>query len=239
MSLKAVLLVWYRETTANQNTTLLTLRSRVTSFVIKKMFITFDGGDGCGKSTQIKQLAEWLGSQGIETVLCRDPGSTPLGNAVREILLRSKDLEICTTAEMLLFMTARAQLVEEVIRPALEAKKTVLSDRYLLSNFAYQSFGGGLSLDLMQSVAQAATGGLLPDLGFVLDLPYETALERIGSRGTPDRMEGKGEEYHKRVRQGFLKLAALDPGRYLLLDASENIETVHQQVRNVVLQRLL
>ena len=203
------------------------------------MFITFDGGDGGGKSTQIRLLAEWLQDRGVETVLCRDPGSTPLGDVVRDILLRRKDLAICTMAEMLLFMTARAQLVEEVIRPALEAEKTVLSDRYLLSNFAYQSFGGGLSLDAMQSVGQVATEGLLPDVGFILDLPYETALERLGARGTPDRMEGKGEEYHKRVRQGFLELAALDPERYFLLDASKSIEAVHLQIRNIVLQRLL
>ena len=203
------------------------------------MFITFDGGDGCGKSTQVKLLALWLEDRGIEVVLCRDPGSTPLGNVVRDILLRRQDLAICTTAEMLLFMTARAQLVEEVIRPALETKKMVLSDRYLLSNFAYQSFGGGVSLDAMQSVGQVATEGLLPDWGFVLDLPYEIALERLGDRGTPDRMEGKGEEYHKRVRQGFLELAARDPKRYILLDASENIEAVHQQVRHLMLQRIL
>ena len=203
------------------------------------MFITFDGGDGCGKSTQIKLLGAWLADRGVETVLCRDPGSTPLGDAVRGILLQRKDLDICTTAEMLLFMTARAQLVEEVIRPALDAGKMVLGDRFLLSNFAYQSFGGGLPLDAMRSVGRIATGGLLPDMGFVLDLPYETGLARVGSRGTPDRMENKGEEYHKRVRQGFLDLASLDPDRYLILDASESIETICQQVRNVVLQRVL
>lgn len=200
------------------------------------MFITFDGGDGCGKSTQIKLLADRLAGRAVETVLCRDPGSTPLGDVVREILLRRKDLEICTTAEMLLFMTARAQMVEEVIRPAIQAGKTVLSDRYLLSNFVYQSFAGGLPLDAMRSVAQVATGGLLPDLGFVLDLPYETAQERIGSRGTPDRMEGKGEEYHRRVRQGFLELASLDPERYIILDASGSVEAVHRQICKVVLR---
>ena len=203
------------------------------------MFITFDGGDGCGKSTQIKRLAAWLEERGVATVLCRDPGSTLFGDVVREILLRRKDLAIGTVAEMLLFMAARAQLVEEVIRPALEAGKTVLSDRYLLSNFAYQSFGGGVPLDAMQSVGQVATGGLLPDLGFVLDLPYEIALERIGARGTPDRMEGKGAQYHQRVRQGFLDLVALDPDRYFLLDASESVEVVHQQICKVVLQHLL
>jgi len=203
------------------------------------VFITFDGGDGSGKSTQIKRLAAWFEGRGVEIVLCRDPGSTPLGDVVREILLRRKDLAISTAAEMLLFMTARAQLVEEVIRPALEGGKTVLSDRYLLSNFAYQSFGGGVPLDAMQSVGLVATGGLLPDLGFVLDLPYEIALERIGARGTPDRMEGKGAQYHQRVRQGFLDLATLDPERYILLDASESIEAVHQQICRLVLQRLL
>jgi len=203
------------------------------------MFVTFDGGDGCGKSTQIKLLADWLTERGTDVVLCRDPGSTPLGEVVRKILLHRANLEICTTAEMLLFMTARAQMVEKVIRPALVAGKTVLSDRYLLSNLAYQSYGGGLSLDAMQAVGQVATGGQLPDLGFVLDSPYETALERIGLRGTPDRMEGKGEEYHRRVRQGFLELVALDPARYLLLDASQSIDAIHLQVRNAVLRRCL
>ncbi len=201
------------------------------------MFLTFDGGDGCGKSTQLKLLADWLTDRGVEPVLCRDPGSTPLGDALREILLQRKDLRIDTTAEMLLFMAARAQLVEEIIRPALEAEQTILSDRFLLSNLVYQCYGGGASLESAQMVGQIATGGVLPDLGIVLDVPYEVALERLGARGCPDRMESKGEEYHQRVRQGFLDLAATDPDRYVVVDASESVETVHLQIRNEVLRR--
>ena len=203
------------------------------------MFITFDGGDGCGKSTQIKLLADWLAERGVETVLCRDPGSTPLGDAVRQILLERKDLEISATAEMLLFMTARAQLVEEIILPGLKAGKMVLSDRFLLSNCVYQGYGGGVPLESLQAVGQIATGGLLPDLGFVLDLPYEIALERLGNRGTPDRMEGKGEEYHKRVRTGFLELAAADPERYCIIDATESVESVQLEIRKMFNLRTL
>lgn len=202
------------------------------------MLITFEGGDGCGKSTQIQLFCGWLRERGVETVQCRDPGSTPLGDAIREILLGRKDLRIGSTSEMLLFMSARAQLVEEIIAPALESGKVVLSDRFLLSNFVYQSCAGGLPLESLRAVGEIATAGTLPDLGFVLDLPYEIALQRMGSRGNPDRMESKGEEYHRRVREGFLELAAEDSQRYVVINAEGPIANVQQSLREIFLNRI-
>ncbi|GHT16893.1 hypothetical protein FACS1894189_1740 [Planctomycetales bacterium] len=210
------------------------------------MFLTLDGGDGCGKSTQIQLLGDWLKSLGRSLVLCRDPGSTPLGNAVRNILLQSKTyesetlpLKIADVTEMLLFMAARAQLVEEVIRPALEAGLDAVSDRFLLSNIVYQGYAGGVPLASLEAVGQIATGGLLPDLGIVLDIPYETAVKRIGNRAAPDRMEQKGEEYHRRVRDGFLQHAATDPDRYVIVDAATSPDVVAASIREIVQRRFL
>ena len=183
------------------------------------MFITLDGGDGCGKSTQIRCLAEKLQSQGYEVVCCRDPGSTPLGDAVRGILLNRQELHIADITEVLLFTAARSQLVREVIRPALETGKIILSDRFLISTFVYQCYAGGVSTNILESISAEAVGKTLPDLGIVLDIPYEIAVQRVGHRAVPDRMECKGEEYHRRVREGFLKYAAAEPDRYVIIDA--------------------
>jgi dTMP kinase len=177
------------------------------------MFITLDGGDGCGKSTQIRLLAEKLQSQGHKIVCCRDPGSTPLGDAVRNILLNRQELHIADITEMFLFSAARSQLVREVIRPALETNKIVLSDRFLISTFVYQCYAGGVPAEILKSICTIAVGGTMPDLGVVLDIPYEIAAQRIGHRSAPDRMESKGEEYHRRVREGFLQYAAAEPKR--------------------------
>ena len=198
------------------------------------MFLAFDGGDGCGKSTQLKRLGDRLAALGRRVVLCRDPGSTKLGDAVREILLHGRELSILDRTEMLLFMAARAQMVEEVIRPALADGADVLSDQFLLSNIVYQSYAGGVPLYELETVGQIAVGGLRPDLSIVLDVPYEIAVQRIGRRAAPDRMELKGEEYHQRVRQGFLTHAATDPSRYVVVDASGTPEEVEKAVLAVV-----
>ena len=197
------------------------------------MFLTFDGGDGCGKSTQLQRLGDRLTALGRRVVLCRDPGSTDLGNAVREILLHGRKLNILDRTEMLLFMAARAQMVEEVIRPALADGADVLSDRFLLSNIVYQSYAGGVPLHELETVGEIAVGGLRPDLSIVLDVPYEIAVQRIGRRAAADRMELKGEEYHKRVRQGFLTHAATDPNRYVVVDASGTPDEVENAVRTI------
>jgi len=202
------------------------------------MFITLDGGDGCGKSTQIGLLAEKLRSHGYEVVCCRDPGSTPLGDAVRNLLLNRQELPIADITEVFLFTAARSQLVREVIRPALAAGKIVLSDRFLISTFVYQCYAGGVPTDILETISAQAIGETMPDLGIVLDIPYETAIRRIGNRAAPDRMERKGEEYHRRVRAGFLKYAA-ESDRYTVIDATSSPHEVADAVWNIVSETLL
>lgn len=149
------------------------------------MFISIDGCDGCGKTTQIARLAQWLRQQGHEVITCRDPGTTPLGEAVRELLLHRHDLRIDPRAEMLLYMAARAQLVDEVIRPALAAGKTVLADRYLLANVVYQGYGGGLDVAELWEVGRVAVADLMPELTIVLDVPPAIAAARLARGRSP------------------------------------------------------
>jgi dTMP kinase len=197
------------------------------------MFLSIDGGDGTGKSTQLRLLAEWFSQQGREVVTCRDPGSTPLGEAVRNILLDRHDLHIDRRSEMLLYMAARAQMVEEVIRPALEQGKTVLCDRYLLANVVYQGYGGGLDVATLWEVGRVATAGLMPELTIVLDVPPEVAAARMDR--PLDRMELQGDAFHARVRQGFLTEAAQNPGKIVVVDASQSVDEVQTIIRNLVI----
>ena len=199
------------------------------TLALAPMFFSIDGGDGTGKSTQIDLFCQWLRQQGHPVVACRDPGSTPLGEAVRDLLLHRHDLAIERQSEMLLYMAARAQLVAELIRPALEAGNVVVADRFLLANVVYQGYGGGLDVQTLWEVGRVATGGLLPDLTIVLDLPAEVAARRIGR--VPDRMEMQGLEFHARVREGFLTEARRQPGRIAVVDASRPIESVQAEVR--------
>jgi dTMP kinase len=196
------------------------------------MFLSIDGGDGTGKSTQVKLLCQWLRQRGHDVVACRDPGSTPLGEAVRGILLDQHDLRIHRRSEMLLYMAARTQMVEEVIRPALEQGKTVLSDRYLLANVVYQGHAGGLDVPTLWEVGRVATGGLMPELTIVLDVPPEVATARMGR--PLDRMEKQGGAFHARVRQGFLAEAARTPDQIVVVDASGSIEQVQEEIRRIV-----
>jgi len=200
------------------------------------MFFSIDGGDGTGKSTQIDRFCNWLCQQGHEVVACRDPGSTPLGDVLRDVLLHRHDLDIDRRSEMLLYMAARAQLVAEVIRPALQAGKIVVADRYLLANVVYQGYGGGLDVQTLWEVGRIATGGLLPDLTIVLDLPPEVATARI--HRDPDRMEKQGLEFHTRVREGFLNEARRQPGQIVVIDASRPVDIVQEDLR-VAAQRIL
>jgi dTMP kinase len=201
------------------------------------MFLSIDGGDGAGKTTQVAQLCQWLTQQGHDVVVCRDPGSTPLGESVRELLLRRHDLRIDRTAEMFLYMAARAQMVEEVIRPALAQGKTVVADRYLLANVAYQGYGGGLDVERLWEVGAVATGGLMPDLTIVLDVPPEAASGRL--QRELDRMERQGDAFHARVRQGFLAEAARNPGKIVVIDASGTIEEVQAEIRQAAKKKMM
>ena len=193
------------------------------------MFFSIDGGDGTGKSTQVDLLTKWLREQGHDVVTCRDPGSTRLGEAVRELLLDRHDLPIDRRSEMLLYMAVRTQLVEELIRPALAEDKIVVSDRYLLANVVYQGHAGGLDVPTLWEVGRVATGGLMPDLTIVLDMPADVAAKRL--RRKLDRMELQGGIFHARVRQGFLDEAARHPERIVTVSAAQPVERVQADVR--------
>jgi dTMP kinase len=197
-------------------------------------FVSLDGPDGGGKTTQAARLVEWLRSRGFEVVACRDPGGTPLGERVRSILLDRSAVEPTLRAEMLLFMASRAQLVEEVIRPALDAGKVVVSDRYLLANVVYQGYAGGLPVETLWEVGRAATGGLMPDLTLLLDVLPDVARARIGS--ARDRMEDRADV--ARVRAGFLEAATAYPAPIRTIDASADPEAVAQQIRDEVAHAL-
>jgi dTMP kinase len=192
------------------------------------MFFSFDGLDGVGKTTQRELFLDWLRSSGHEVVACQDPGSTPLGEAIRGILL-GHQVPISRASEMLLFMAARAQLVEDVIRPALEQGKTVVSDRYLLANAVYQGHAGGLDVETIWRIGEVATGGLMPDLVFVLDMPPQAAAARIVRQ--LDRLESRGADYQSRLRQGFLSEAAKDPRGIVVIDAARDAQAVQADIR--------
>jgi dTMP kinase len=193
------------------------------------MFFSIDGGDGTGKSTQAELFCRWLREQGHRVVSCRDPGSTRLGEAVRQLLLDRRDLPMHRRSEMLLYMAARAQLAEELIRPALQQGNSVVADRYLLANVVYQGYGGGLDVDTLWEVGRVATGGLMPDLTILLDMPAEAAAARL--RGDLDRMERQGAAFHARVREGFLVEAARHPDQILVVNAAQPIEQVQADIR--------
>lgn len=193
------------------------------------MFFSFDGVDGGGKTTQIALFCDWLRGAGHDVVVCCDPGSTPLGDAVRAIVLGERDLPITRRSEMLLFMAARAQLVEEIIRPALDAGRIVVSDRYLLANVVYQGHAGGLDVESLWRVGNVATGGLMPDLTFVLDLSPAEAAGRL--RRPLDRMERQEETFRAALRAGYLAEAVHQPEYIVVIDAARPVEAVQAEVR--------
>jgi dTMP kinase len=191
-------------------------------------FISLDGIDGTGKSKQCRLLAEWLRSRGWAVIQCTDPGGTPLGDKLREILLNQRH-DISGMAEALLFMASRAELLTRIIRPALESGSLVLSDRYLLANVVYQGYGGGLNVDDLWSLGRLAAGGMEPELTLVLDLAIDEAQRRRGRQ--PDRMESRQLDYHERVRQGFLTEAKKQPERIRVVSAAGGIEEVQSRIR--------
>ncbi|MGE3819563.1 MAG: dTMP kinase [Isosphaeraceae bacterium] len=204
-------------------------------------FIVLDGPDGGGKTTQVAKLVEWLGAMGRQALTCRDPGGTALGDRLRSILLERGSLLPTLRAEMLLFMASRAQLVEEVVRPAIAEGKVVVSDRYLLANIVYQGYAGGLGVEEVGRVGLVATGGLLPDLTILLDLPISLARARV--RGARDRLEDRPESYHERVREGFLRASSeangpggcsYYPAPVARVDASADAEAVFERLRSEV-----
>lgn len=196
------------------------------------LFFSFDGIDGTGKSTQLDLFCQWLRERGHDVVKCRDPGTTILGESLREIVLRGT-MSIAARSEVLMYMAARAQLVDEVLRPALASGRVVVSDRYLLASVAYQAYGLGLAPADVWSLGQFATDGIYPILTFLLDVSVELATKRLCS--DPDRLEQRDPGYHERVRAGFLVEAREHSNRIAVIDASRTIDEIQTEIRESAL----
>ncbi|MAI35623.1 MAG: dTMP kinase [Rhodopirellula sp.] len=199
------------------------------------MFITLDGIDGVGKSTQIERLINYLAQQGHETLLVRDPGTTEIGARLRQILLES-DLELHRRTEAMLFMASRCEMVETILRPAIAEGKTVVSDRFLLANVVYQSVGDKVSPDLLWQMGRLANGGLVPDLTILLDMPAQRSMERIGKE--TDRMESRGVDYMESVRQEFLQQLPHSSQSTAVINADQTPDDVTREMLASVAQVL-
>ena len=203
------------------------------------IFITFEGPDGSGKTTQIRRLAEWLGAQGADVLLTREPGGTDISEQIRGILHDLKNKAMQPRAEILLYSAARAQLVAEKIRPHLARGGIVLSDRYADSTLAYQGYGHGLELETLRLITAFATDRLRPDLTLLFDVDAETGLRRRQSGGGEwNRLDDYALAFHQRVRAGYLELARAEPDRWVKLDAAQEVLALETEVRRVVAARL-
>jgi dTMP kinase len=199
------------------------------------VFISFEGVDGAGKSTQLKLLLEYLNEKGVDYLFTREPGGTPLAEKIREILLDPANTGMSVITEAFLFAAGRADHVNNVIRPALLAGKVVISDRYVDASMVYQGVAGGLPLEFLSQINEMATGALKPHRTIVLDLSAEAAAARKAGTGLDsDRMEQKDMWFHEQVRQGYLDLAKAEPRRVKLVDASGSVEEVQTQIRKLV-----
>lgn len=205
------------------------------------LFITFEGPEGSGKSTQIRLLAERLQAQGLGVHTTREPGGTPIGDAIRAILLHMDHTEMSPRTETLLFSAARAQIVDQIIRPALALGHVVLCDRYADSTLAYQGYGHGQDLAQLDQLTTYATAGLLPALTLYLDLEPEIGLnrKRTGADEEWNRMEAKTLRFHRTVRQGYLQLAQTHADRWLVIPADQTIQEIHDQIWQYVAQHHL
>lgn len=203
------------------------------------VFITFEGPEGSGKTTQLRALADFLAGQGYPVRVTREPGGTRLGQDIRALLLERHDLGIVPRAEVLLFLADRAQHVAQVLRPALQNGQVVLCDRYADSTLAYQGYGHGeIPLDELRAAIEFAVQGLWPDRTFLLDLPVEQGFRRLTNPGAKDRLENQALAFHRRVRQGYLALARAEPHRWTVLDATQPWDAVQRALREHTLALL-
>ena len=205
-------------------------------------FITFEGGDGSGKTTQVKALEGYLLAQGRACVTTREPGGTALGKMIRQVLLEVGKQPIASPTELFLYLADRAQHVQEVILPAIEAGKIVLCDRYTDSTLAYQGYGRGIDLKLLRQLNEIANRGVEPDLTLLLDCPVQLGLSRTvqrqsntgSARGREDRFEREEVEFHEKVRAGFLAMARAEPARFRVIDATRPAEQVSREIQSIV-----
>lgn len=199
-------------------------------------FLVIDGPDGAGKTTQREMLVRWLCAEGVRLREAQDPGGTTVGEEIRRVLLDGRHSGMCVATELMLYMASRAQLAEEVIRPALARGECVLCDRWVSATIAYQG-AGGADAEQIETVAAVAVGELIhPDLTLLLDLPVETGLQRKSKDAAFDRMEAKDIEFHRRVRELFLHQARRQPERFAVIDASANAENVREHIRHVIIK---
>jgi len=203
------------------------------------LFVTLEGPDGGGKSTQALQLVAYLKGRGLNVLLTREPGGTPIGDQIRRTLMDLGNTGMNPRAEILLFSASRAQIVHQVIRPHLESGGIVVCDRFYDSTLAYQGYGHGLDLQALQTITAFATGGLRPDLTLLLDLPAEDGLRRRKRGGQWNRLDAYDLAFHQRVRQGYFALAAAEPKRWVRLDATQPVDAVQAEMRQAVDARLV
>ncbi len=203
---------------------------------MKEFFITFEGTEGCGKTTQAELLYHYIQDKGISTILTREPGGSDISERIREILLDRRSLDMVPLTELFLYLASRAQHTQEVIKPALAQGKIVISDRYTDASVVYQGYGRGISRPLIEQMNKTATGGLLPDLTIILDIDPAIALERIERK---DRFESESIEFHKRVRAGYLRLARENPERVVILNGSESISQIHSNIKDIFDSRII
>lgn len=203
------------------------------------MFITLEGPEGSGKTSQLPALAHYLRDAGYEVLVTREPGGTAVGDQIREVLMSLKNVAIVPRTEILLFLAARAQHVDSLIRPALEAGKLVLCDRFSDSTLAYQGYGHKTDLETLRSLLSFSTGGLIPDLTLLLDLPVEIGFERKRDNSVEwNRLDAYDQAFHERVRQGYLDLAAAEPARWIVIDATKSKNEVQLAMRTAIINRL-
>ncbi len=202
------------------------------------LFITLEGPDGGGKTSQAQCLAEYLRAEKLEVLLTREPGGSPIGNQIRHVIMQLENTAMDAHTEFLLFSASRAQHIAEVIRPSLEDGVTVISDRFFDSSLAYQGYGQRLPLETLKAITNFATGGLTPDLTLLLDLPVEEGLHRREADGNWNRMDAYDIDFHRRVRRGYLSLAAEAPERWVILSAEQSFDALQDEIRHAVMARL-
>jgi dTMP kinase len=203
------------------------------------LFVTFEGIDGCGKSTQVAEARRRIEQKGIPCMVTREPGGTAIAEKVRSILLSPDNREMCDPSEVLLYCAARAQHCHEKIAPAMQRGEVVLCDRFMEATFAYQGYGRGLSLETLSRINDFATAGIVPSLTFVFDIDVATSVARLEKAGKrPDRLEGSGREFYEKVRQGYLSLAAQSPDRIIVLPGTDKVDRLAQTVAERIFRLL-